>query len=136
MAEWPKISIDSILDDTSGPQNPNTARFNRILQHRSTEATLALADKLTGVMETIHRVGQLFDARASEMKEQSRAISDAQSRQQKAVFLLTGVIAISTAMYTGITAWSVYVANQGNEIQRQLLELQRQKPAPTPPAHS
>jgi hypothetical protein len=135
MAEWPQISIDTILDDTSGPQSPNTARYNRILQHRSTEATVALANKLNGVMETIHRVGQLLDARASELKDQSRAISDAQSRQQKAVFLLTGVIAVSTAMYTGITAWSVYVAHEGNEIQRQLLELQK-KPAPTTPAHS
>jgi len=35
------------------------------------------------------------NARAAEMKEQSQAISDAQSRQQKAVFLLTGVIAVS-----------------------------------------
>ena len=60
---------------------------------------------------------------------QKRA-TDAQSRQQRAIKMLTTVIAIATVAYTLITGISAYATFQANDIQQQALNFQKQHSPP------
>jgi hypothetical protein len=100
------------------------ARYERIMQQRSTEAVIGRKDKVTGLMETIYRASQGIQEKTDRLLELYNGISASQSRQQTVVICLTVVLAISTALYTWITWQSVAAMRESNEIQRQLLQLQ------------
>ncbi len=64
--DWKDISIETVLNN----ETANTAemgRYDRILQHRSTEATNGLANRLQGVIETIYNASQLAEKRAEKV---------------------------------------------------------------------
>ena len=100
------------------------------------------ADKVStglgGLAESFHWAAERLHAVASDASARYDAFARSQARQQQIVLALTIVIAASTASYTWITWKSVVAQRQGNEIQRQLLELQKRpsaaNPASRPPA--
>jgi len=130
--KFAEIGIDEILDYEE-PVTAVMSRYDRIMQHRTNEAMNGLSnrldlvvEKLVGVTETVHRVGQLINSKADEIKTSQEAASRAQGRQQTVLILLTLAIALATIAYTWVTWEFVGVTRQGNEIQRQLLQLQMQ----------
>ena len=122
--DWKEISNDEILN-FDGSQTAITARYERIMQQRSTEAVIALRDKVTGLMETIYRASQGIQEKTDKLLDLYNRISESQARQQRVVIGLTVVLAISTALYTWITWQSVAAMREANEIQRQLIRLQK-----------
>lgn len=122
--DWKEISNDEILN-FDGSQTAIMARYERIMQQRSTEAEIGLSDKVTGLMETIYRASQGIQEKTDKLLDLYDRISASQSRQQAIVISLTVVLAISTALYTWITWQSVAAMREANEIQRQLLQLQK-----------
>lgn len=122
--DWKDISDDEILN-FDGPQTAEIARYERIMQKRSIDAVVGLRDKVTGLMETVYRASQGFQERSDRLFELYERISKAQGRQQLVVVVLTVVVAASTVAYTCITWQSVAAMREANEIQRQLLELQK-----------
>jgi hypothetical protein len=85
-------------------------------------------------METIYRASQGIQEKSDQLLDLYNRISASQSRQQAVVIGLTIVLAISTALYTWITWQSVAAMREANEIQRQLLDLQKAGgPAKTAP---
>lgn len=58
-----------------------------------------------------------------------KQFAQSQHRQQVVVVILSAVIAVATALYTWITWESVVANREANELQRQLLELQKASPA-------
>jgi hypothetical protein len=62
--------------------------------------------------------------------------SEENRRFSRTLFVLNVVIAVSTVVYTLITWWSVRSMREGNEIQRQILELQKQSTANQNNTHS
>jgi hypothetical protein len=122
--DWKEISNDELLN-FDGSQTAIMARYERIMQQRSTDAVIGLRDKVTGLMETIYRASQGIQEKTDKLSELYNRISVSQSRQQAVVIGLTVVLAISTALYTWITWQSVAAMREGNEIQRQLLYLQK-----------
>src|ERR1700722_2723596 len=177
--DWRSVTDEQICTFTGSPGNPETARFERILQVRLTESVGLLSAKLTGLMETIHRsTGRLSDRtaalgdtvtlaadrlgaksdtltqvvssssdllaekaddlskvvkssterlseKADELRSSYERIADSQSRQQRAVILLSVVVALATVAYTVITWQSVRAMRASNDIQRQMLDAQR-----------
>jgi len=131
--DWKEISNDEILN-FDGSQTAIMARYERIMQQRSTDAVVGLRDKVTGLMETIYRASQGIQEKTDKLLELYNRISASQSRQQTIVIVLTVVLAISTALYTWITWQSVAAMREANEIQRQALQLQKSSGAtPTTP---
>ena len=122
--DWKAISNDEILN-FDGSQTAIMARYERIMQQRSTEAVIGLRDKVTGLMETIYRASQGIQEKTDKLLELYNRISASQSRQQAVVIGLTVVLAISTALYTWITWQSVAAMREANEIQRQVLQFQK-----------
>jgi len=122
--DWKEISDDEILN-FDGPQTAEIARYERIMQRRSIEAIAGLRDKVTGLMETIYRASQGLQEKSGELLQLYERISKVQGRQQTVVIVLSVVLALSTAVYTWITWQSVAAMREANEIQRQLLELQK-----------
>jgi hypothetical protein len=148
--DWKEISIDDILN-FDGPQTAEIARYERIMQHRTIEAMNGLSgrldsvvEKLVGVMETIHRVGQLAQEKADQAIQAADKASTSQGRQQRAMYVLTGALFACTLFYTIINAWVALEMREGNEIQRMIAnavkeqaaaaresnEIQRHLPAP------
>jgi hypothetical protein len=121
--DWKEISNDEILN-FDGSQTAIIARYERIMEHRSTEAVIGLRDKVTGLMETIYRAGQGIQEKTDKLLDLYNQISASQSRQQVVVIGLTVVLALSTTLYTWITWQSVAAIREANEIQRQLLQVQ------------
>ena len=125
LKDWKDISDDEILN-LAGSQSPEViARYERIMQKRSIDAVTSLRDKVTGLMETIYRASQGLQEKTDQLLALYNRISNAQSRQQLVVIILSVVVAASTAVYTWITWQSVAAMREANEIQRQLLELQK-----------
>ena len=122
--DWKEISNDEILNFDDA-QTAIMARYERIMQQRSTEAVIGLSNKVTGLMETIYRASQGIQEKSDKLLDLYDRISASQSRQQAIVISLTVVLAISTALYTWITWQSVAAMREANEIQRQLLQLQK-----------
>ena len=122
--DWKEFSNDEILN-FDGSQTAIMARYERIMQQHSTEAVIGLRDKVTGLMETIYRASQGIQEKTDKLLELYNRFSASQSRQQTVVICLTVVLAISTALYTWITWQSVAAMRESNEIQRQLLQLQK-----------
>jgi len=130
--DWKDISNDEILN-FDGSQTAIMARYERIMQQRSTEAVIGLREKVTGLMKTIYRANQGIQERTDKLLALYDRISRAQARQQKVVIGLTVVLALSTTIYTLITWQSVSAMREANEIQRQLLQLQVASRAQTAP---
>lgn len=68
-----------------------------------------------------------------------KQLAESQRRQQvTVVVILSAVIAVATALYTWVTWQSVAARREANELQRQLIELQRAGPPPkaAPTQHS
>lgn len=122
--DWKDISDDEILN-FAGPQTAEIARYERIMQKRSIDAVVGLRDKVTGLMETVYRASQGFQEKSDKLLDLYERISKAQGRQQLVLVILTVVVAASTVAYTWITWQSVAAMREANEIQRQLLELQK-----------
>lgn len=122
--DWKDFSSDEILN-FDGSQTAIMARYERIMQQRSTEAVIGLRDKVTGLMETIYRASQGIQEKTGKLLDLYNRFSASQSRQQAVVIGLTVVLAVSTALYTWITWQSVAAMREANEIQRQLLQLQK-----------
>ncbi len=57
-SDWKNVSDDEILNFTGTRENSTTARYERILQKRTTDATEELKNKLSGLIETIYRASQ------------------------------------------------------------------------------
>jgi hypothetical protein len=133
--DWKDIDDDEILN-FSGPQTAEIARYERIMQKRSIEAVVGLRDKVTGLMETVYRASQGLQEKSEQLFVLYARISKAQGRQQLILIILSVVVALSTAAYTWITWQSVAAMRDANEIQKQLLEMQKasavQQTAPNP----
>jgi hypothetical protein len=129
--DWKEISTEEILN-FDGSQTAIMARYERIMQQRSIDAVISLRDKVTGLMETIYRASQGIQEKTDKLLELYDRISRFQGRQQVVLIALSVVVALSTATYTWITWESVAAMREGNEIQRQLLELQKSSSAATP----
>ena len=125
-------------------EDANTAqmsRYSRIMQHRANEAALQLAKQLNGVTETIYRASQSAQEKASTLLNKideamsradaaigaAEAAASEQRKQQKIITRLTLVLAVSTAVYTGINAVSTYQAYRGNQIQARIAEAAREQ---------
>lgn len=130
--DWKDITNDEMLN-FDGSQTAIMARYERIMQQRSTEAVTGLRDKVTGLMETIYRATQGLQEKTDKLLELYDRMSRSQARQQNVVIGLTVVLAFSTAIYTWITWQSVSVMREANEIQRQVLQLQKGSGAQSAP---
>ena len=127
--DWKEISNDEILN-FDGSQTAIMARYERIMQQRSIDALTGLRDKVTGLMETIYRASQGIQEKTDRLLELYDRISRSQARQQAVLIALSVVVALSTAVYTWITWQSVAAMRDANEIQRQLLRLQKTSAIP------
>ena len=125
--DWKEIPDDEILNFEDA-HTGKMARYERIMQKKSIEAVAGLRDKVTGLMETVHRASQGLQDKTNELMSLYGKISHAQGRQQKILITLSIVVAVSTAAYTWITWQSVTAMREANEIQRQFLELEKSKP--------
>lgn len=131
-SDWNNVTDDEILNNTGNRDNPITARYERILQKRMTDTTVELKDKLVGLMETIYRASQGIQEKAEKLFSLHDRISRSQTRQQNVLIGLSVVVAVSTAVYTWITWQSVEAMREANEIQKQLLVLQKSAPSTLP----
>ena len=128
-----EITDDEILnyeDATTGVM----ARYERLMQMRSIEAqklaieaSKELANKLHGVMETVHRASLALGQRTDAVLAVYKAASVSQRRQQNVVIFLSVVIALATVAYTWVTWTSVLAMREGNAIQQHLLEQSKPK---------
>jgi hypothetical protein len=134
-SDWQKVTDDEILNHTGVRDSSTTARYERILQKRTIDATGELKDKLVGLIETIYRASQGIQEKAEKLFSLQDRISRSQTRQQNVLIGLSVVVAISTAVYTWITWQSVEAMREANEIQRQLLVLQKTAPSTQPAAN-
>lgn len=129
-SDWKQIDDDTLLN-YEGAHTGEMARFERIMQHRSTEAMRDLSERLKGVMQTIHRAGQLAQEKANEAMEGARQAAAEQRKQMRTTKALTWVLAISTVIYTLINAISAWQVHKGNEIQTQIAETAHDQVAAT-----
>lgn len=107
-----------------------SALHDRTLEYRLRLSISNLSYKLVGLMQTIHRAAGL-------LRDEQVKSSEAQGKAQKAANVLSFVIAIATLAYVMVTIVSVRAQYEANDIQRQLLELQKRSMAPSasrPPA--
>jgi hypothetical protein len=127
--DWKDLTDEEVLN-FDGPQTAEIARYDRILQKRSIDAMLALTSGLSGLGDTIYKMHQGLKDKADEAFKIYERESRAEARRQKSVVWLTIVIAVSTVVYTGITAASVLATRQANQIQRDALDWQKQHTRP------
>jgi hypothetical protein len=121
----PKSHNDLTNDDILNAVTANTAemsRYDRILQARSTEATMELRDNIGALTTTIDKASGGLKATTDQLLAQYKDASALQTRQQTLMIRLTLAIVAATIAYTFVTAWSVMVMRDGNEIQRALLQ--------------
>ncbi len=137
--------IASQLDDEQLQRAVTHNRYAKVewerrLAQRVADAVNRLGDKITGLMETIYRASQGIQEKTDNLLGLFDRISQSQKRQQNIVIVLTVVLALSTLAYTLITWLSVSAMNEANEIQRQVLQIQRvaseKKFAPNPTAET
>lgn len=135
--KYEDIDVQELLD-YEGAETAKMARFERIMQHRTIEAMNGLSGRLDdiikeltvvtstlikvtgrldGVTQTIHRVGQLAQAKADEAIAAGNQAGAAQAKQQSAMTWLTVALALCTLAYTGINAWVAVEMRRGNAIQ-------------------
>ncbi len=117
--DWKNLTDEEMLNY----EEANTslmARYKRIMQYRSIESTNLLKDKITALTDTIYRASQ-------GIQDKYENFSTSQAKQQNRIFLLTVVIALSTAAYTYITWQSVAAMNESNKILKQSLQIELNK---------
>ena len=127
MAQWEQIPIDQMLDAEHEGDHYLSAKYERILEYRSTLAVQELSQKVVGLMQAIQRVGQLVQEKVDELREDSRKAAEAQARQQRAIQWLTGVIAAATVLYTAVTVATAWSTFHGAASQRQAIESPKSK---------
>jgi hypothetical protein len=107
------------------------ARYARIMQHRSSEATVQLAKQMQSVAKRIYTASQAAQenarefankvdeaiAKADEAIASANAAALEQRRQQRSMKALTAALLVATVAYTIINAVSVLQAYRGNQIQ-------------------
>jgi hypothetical protein len=118
---YDEIKVDEILNYDDA-HTGTMSRYDRIMQHRAIEAMNGLSMQLNGVIETIHRTGQLAQEKANEAMQGAREAAAEQRKQLRTTKALTWVLAISTALYTVINAVTAWQAHVGNEIQMRIAE--------------
>lgn len=123
--DWKDIPDDEVLNFEEA-HTGKMARYERIMQKKSIDAVVSLRDKLVGLMETIYKASQGLQEKTDQLFALYERISRSQGRQQLVLVLLSVVVAGSTAVYTWITWQSVVAMREANEIQKQLLALQKQ----------
>lgn len=114
-----KDSIERLLNAEVAPPH-EIARLDRIMQYRNAEAMNGLSNRLEGITETIYRASQLVQEKFDRALAQAEQASKDQAKHQRAIVILTVVLAICTIVYTGITGWSAYEQHQSNVTQRRL----------------
>ena len=129
--DWKEMGDDEILNFEEA-HTAKMARYQRIMEMKSISALDGVKDKLTGLMETIHRASQGLKDKADRLIELYDKISQSQSRQQNLLILLSVVIAFAAIFYTAITWQSVSAMREGNRIQQEFLELEMRKLQGTP----
>lgn len=122
--DWKEITDDELLN-FDGSQTSIIARYERIMQKRSTDAVIGLENRLVGLMETIYRASQGLQEKADKLFSLNDDISRSQTRQQNILIVLSVVVAVSTAAYTWITWQSVAAMREANDIQRKVFQLQQ-----------
>lgn len=122
--DWKEISDDEILN-FDGPQTAQIARYERIMQKKSIDALHNVKEKISGLMETIHRTNQGLKEKTDELIGLYEKIAKAQNRQQNVLIALSIVVAVSTAVYTIIAWQSITAMKEANQIQKEFLELER-----------
>ena len=127
------ISDKELVDYAGNPNTVPTAQLERLIQIRSKNALIDLGEQVKGLTETMYRASQGVQDKADSLIQLYNNISRAQTRQQAVVIVLTVVIAISSALYTWITYKSVQAMREANEIQHELLQLQRKQIENVPP---
>ena len=123
---WKDITDDEILNYEEA-NTAKIARYDRIMQLRNIESLYSMRDKITGLMETIYRASQGMKDKTDELITLYDKFTKSQGRQQNVIIFLTVVIVVSTLVYTWITWQSVSAMREANNIQVQLLELEREK---------
>jgi len=108
-----KDSIDRLLNAEVAPPH-EIARLDRVMQYRNAEAMNGLSNRLDGVTETIYRASQLVQEKVDRAIAQAEQASKDQAKHQRAIVILTIVLAICTILYTTITGWSAYEQHQNN----------------------
>ncbi|MGB7540399.1 MAG: hypothetical protein WBM28_00080 [Burkholderiales bacterium] len=96
----------------------------------------SVGNQIGAATDQVSKHAGILADKASELIKRYDDISRGQERQQRAVIALTAAIALATIAYTVITAWSVTVMRDGNDIQRRLLDIQqsaRERTTPPPP---
>jgi hypothetical protein len=138
--DWREVQIDTVLNNETA-NTAEIARYNRILQHRNSEATTQLAKQMHSVAETIYRASQLAEDRAAKVipkidvaiSKADEAIgkaaeaASAQRRQQAAMKTLTFALVACTVAYTLINGLVAYEMRQGNAIQAQAAEAAKEQ---------
>ena len=123
---WKDLTDDELLNFDED-HTPKMYQYDRIMSHKNIVAINSLRDKVTGLMETIYRASQGTQKKTDAIVMLFEKSSKSQNKQQKIIIALTIVIAISTIAYTWITFESVSAIRQSNEIQIQMLELEKGK---------
>lgn len=132
-----EVTLNDLLD-YDRPETAVIARYQRIMQHRTNEAMNGLSNrldnvilKLEGVMTTIHRVGQLAQDKADQAIQAAEKAREAQGKQQKAMYILTGVLVGCTLVYTLINGLVALEMKDGNVIQKAIADTAKEQVAAT-----
>jgi len=121
------ISDKELVDYTGTPNTVPTAQIERLIQIRTKNALIDLGEQVKSLATTIYHASQSVQDKADSLIQLYNKISSGQARQQTVVIVLTIVIAISSALYTWITYVSVQAMREANEIQHELLQLERKQ---------
>lgn len=131
--DWRDVTDDELLNF----EESNTAkisRYDRISRQRAIAAISDAATKIQGLAGTLYKAGQNIKTKMDEQAALVQKLAEAQSKQQKALILLTGVIAVCTLLYTFITGYSVATMREANRIQQEFLELKQREELRNVPA--
>lgn len=90
--------------------------------------TKALAGNIHGLGHTIYRMHQGIKEKADEISSVYQKQLEQQGRQQKVIRNLTWVIAVATALYTLLTALSLYRVLSGEQNTKRASRLAKAPP--------
>jgi len=109
--DWKQITDDEVLNYDEA-HTGNMARYERIMQMRSIEATRGLRDKITGLMETIYRASQGVQQNIGQLVEgldkattAANAAAAASARHARNLAWATWALVVVTVVLAIITAW-------------------------------
>jgi hypothetical protein len=123
---WKEIPVDLVLDDETA-NTAEMARYERIMQHRSTQATIGLTDTIRRAAEVAEEKSKILVSKldiaiskADDAINRADAAATAEGRRQTAMTALTLTLVACTLTYTAINGWSAWEMHQGNKIQAQV----------------